>query len=257
MLHTWICSLVLAAAPVSAPVSSPVTPATTSLTAEQIIQKLVARDKVLVARRKAFDYDVAITRQKLGYDGSVTETLRDSVLVTENNGPSYNTRSGDGSPDEEQRKTAREEPFELLKIIDHYNYTLEGEQTVDGVACYRIRFTPKPDQPYTNREEKVLNNVSGLIWAAKSDFSLIKDEGSLLRPVSVAWIFATLREMEFRFDAMLMPNGDYGPGHLQYRYLVSIPFGQLSERDTRVSSNYRPAKVVSEKDRPAAGTAAN
>jgi hypothetical protein len=155
--------------------------------------------------------------------------------------PGYGTRSTPGDPEREAQKTSKEEPFELLKIIDHYTYTLEGEETVDGVDCYKIGFTPKPDMPYANREEKVLNNVSGHIWAAKNDYSLIKNEGSLMSPVSVAWIFASLREMEFHFDAMRMPNGDYGPGRLQYRYLVGIPFTQLHERDTRVMSNYRPA----------------
>ena len=156
-------------------------------------------------------------------------------------GPGYGTRSVSGNPDDEAQKTSKEEPFELLKIIDHYKYTLEGEETVDGVDCYKIAFTPKPDMPYENREEKVLNNVSGHIWASKLDYSLIKNEGYLLRPVSVAWIFATLREMEFHFDAMQMPNDDYGPGHLMYRYLVSIPFTEMHERDTRVMSKYRPA----------------
>ncbi len=87
----------------------------------------------------------------------------------------------------------------------------------------------------------MLNNGSGHIWASTQDYSVIRNEGSLMHPVSVAWIFATLREMEFHFDAMRMPNGDYGPGRLQYRYFVSIPFTHLHERDTRVMSNYRPA----------------
>ncbi len=238
MFHPWICALLLAAMPVANPAPAPA-PAAPPLTADQVIAKVVARDKELVARRKAFDYDVAITRETLGYKREVTSKTHDDVVVVGNNGPSYGTRTVGGNPQQEQKKTAREEPFELLKIIDHYKYTIEGEETVDGVLCYKIAFTPKPDMPYSNREEKVLNNVAGHIWASERDFSLIKNEGALLRPVSVAWIFATLREMEFHFDAMLMPNGDYGPGRLQYHYLVTIPFGQLSERDTRVSSNYR------------------
>jgi hypothetical protein len=60
-----------------------------------------------------------------------------------------------------------------------------------------------------------------------------------MHPVSVAWIFATLRQMKFQFDAMLMPNGEYGPGHLQYTYLVDVPFFDMHERDTRAMSNYR------------------
>jgi hypothetical protein len=228
----WICYLLLATTPAWAG---------TAPTADDMIRLIAARDKQLVQRRKAFDYDMEITREKLDSDRAVVSTVRDKTVVTGDRRPGYGTRSASGDPEQEAQKTSREEPFELLKIIDHYNYTLEGEETVDGVDCYKIGFTPKPDMPYENREEKVLNNVSGHIWAAKQDYSVIKNEGSLMHPVSVAWIFATLREMEFHFDAMRMPNGDYGPGHLQYRYLVSIPFMQLHERDTRVMSNYRLA----------------
>jgi hypothetical protein len=228
----WVCYLLLAVGPLSAE---------TAPSADEIISRVVVRDKQLVQRRKAFDYDVEITREKLDSNRAVVSTIRDKMVVVGDRRPGYGTRPATGNPEQEAQKTSREEPFELLKIIDHYTYTLEGEETVDGVDCYKIGFTPKPDMPYDNREEKVLNNVSGHIWAAKNDYSLIKNEGSLMSPVSVAWIFASLREMEFHFDAMRMPNGDYGPGRLQYRYMVGIPFTQLHERDTRVMSNYRPA----------------
>jgi hypothetical protein len=209
-------------------------------TADALIQKVVARDHELVARRSAYDYDIAITREKLHDDGSVASKVEETQTMRGDQRPGYQTRSND--PNTEAQNQSREEPFELLKIIDHYTYTLEGEETVNGVACYRIAFTPKPNLPYANREEKVLNNVSGHIWAAVSDYSVIRNEGALLRPVSVAWIFATLREMKFHFDSMPLPNGDYGPGRLQYEYLVSIPFFQLHERDTRVMSHYREVK---------------
>jgi hypothetical protein len=215
--------------------------AETTPTAEEMIHLIAARDKQLVERRKAFDYDIEITREKLDSTGAVTSSTKEKVVVQGDRRPGYGTRAADSNPEQEAAKTSKEEPFELLKIIDHYTYTLEGEETVDGVDCYKIGFTPKPEQPYDNREEKVLNNVSGHIWASKRDYALIKNEGSLLRPVSVAWIFATLREMEFHFDSMRMPNGDYGPGHLMYQYRVTIPFTELHERDLRKMSNYRPA----------------
>jgi hypothetical protein len=206
-----------------------------------MIRQIVARNNQLVQRRKAFDYDIEIIREKFDENRAVVSTVREKVVVTGDLRPGYGTRSAPGAPEQEAQKTSKEEPFELLKIIDHYTYTLEGEETVDGVDCYKIAFTPKPDMPYENREEKVLNNVSGHIWASKQDYSVIKNEGFLMHPVPVAWIFATLEEMDFHFDAMQMPNGDYGPGRLQYQYLVSIPFMQLHERDTRIMSNYRPA----------------
>jgi hypothetical protein len=232
MLLKWICLLLLAATPVKA-ASAP--------TASEIIRQVVARDKVLVERRKAFDYDIEITREKLDSKLTVLSTDREKEVMRGDRRPSYGTRTASADPEKEAQMTSREEPFELLNVIDHYTYTLEGDQWVDGVDCYKIGFKPKPDMPYSNREEKVLNNVSGHIWASKLDFSVIRNEGYLMRSVSVAWIFATLREMEFHFDATRLPNGDYGPGRLQYRYLVDIPFTQLHERDTRIMSKYRPA----------------
>jgi hypothetical protein len=53
--------------------------------------------------------------------------------------------------------------------------------------------------------------------------------------------------MEFQFDSMPLPNGDYGPMQVQYRYLVSIPFTSLHERDTRKMSNYRLSATDSSK----------
>ena len=212
-----------------------------NLSAGDIIARVVARDKVLVEHRKAFDFDIAITREKLDADHNVVETIHENAVVHGGLAPGYGTRSNSGDPQQEQQKTAHEEPFEFLKIIDHYAYTREPDETVNGVDCYKIAFTPKPDMPYINREEKVLNHVSGHIWASKLDFSVIKNEGALMEPVSVAWIFASLHEMEFHFDTTRLPNGEYGPGRLMYRYLVNIPFMQLHERDTRVMSNYRLA----------------
>lgn len=207
--------------------------------ADEIISRVVAQDKLLVQRRKAFDYDLEIIREKLDDNRAVTDTIKEHQVVIGDHRPNYDTRAATGNPDDEARKASREEPFELLNIIDHYTYSLEGEEVADGVLCYKIAFTPKPDMPYENREEKVLNAVSGHIWASTKDYSLIKNQGALMHPVSVAWIFATLREMEFQFDSMPLPNGDSGPKQVQYRYLVSIPFTTLHERDTRKMSNYR------------------
>jgi hypothetical protein len=210
--------------------------------ARSMVAQIAARDKVLQERRRAYDYDLQITREKLDDQGQVTSTTREEVVVRGDARPNFGTRPDQaGAPADESQKAAREEPFELPRIIDHYNYTLEGEETVDGVACYRIGFSPKPDMPYDNREEKVLNAVAGHLWASTRDFSLVRNEGSLLHPVAVAWVFASLTQMQFRYDSQPLPNGDQGPREEEYSYRVEIPFFTLHERDTRRMSGYRPA----------------
>ncbi len=45
--------------------------------AEDLIRKIAARDKELVDRRKACDYDISITREKLDSDANVDTTEKD------------------------------------------------------------------------------------------------------------------------------------------------------------------------------------
>jgi hypothetical protein len=220
-----------------------VVPASATPTADELIKLVAARDKQLVERRKAFDYDLDITREKLDDKRAPVETTHEHLVVRGDHRPDYGTRTTTGTPAEETQKASREEPFELLKMVDHFTFKLEGTEMADEVECYKVRFTPKPDMPYNNREEKVLNAVSGHLWISTRDYSLIKNQGSLMHPVSVAWIFASLTEMEFTFDSMPLPNGDYGPKQVQYRYLVDIPFTTIHERDTRKMSNYRSTKT--------------
>jgi hypothetical protein len=238
MLLRWIIGVLLVA----------MMPAQAEPTAREIIDRVVAQDGLLHRHRGAFDFDLEITREKLDDQRHVLSTSREKVVVEGARRPDFGTHVDTGNaPESEAKKASRDEPFELLNIIDHYDYALEGEEMADGILCYKIAFTPKPDMPYRNREEKVLNAVSGHIWASVKDCSLIRDEGALMHPVAVAWFFASLREMEFCFDTAPLPNGEYGPRREQYRYLVYIPFLTIHERDTRQMSNYRAAGV------PAAG----
>jgi hypothetical protein len=233
-LRWFCCALVAAVLPASAAESG-------VPDAHAIVVRMAARDRELQTHRKGFDYDLEITREKLGDHDEVTSSSKEKMVVQGDDRPDFGTRSSPGAPEDEAKKASREEPFELLNILDHYNYALEGEETMNGVLCYRIAFTPKPDMPYDNREEKVLNAVAGHLWASTKDYSLVRNEGALLRPVPVAWVFASLEKMNFHFDASPLPNGDYGPREEQYSYLVSIPFFTLHERDTRQMSNYRRA----------------
>lgn len=233
MVMRWLCCALLFG---SWPIQADPT-----LSAREIVDRLAAQDRLLQQRRKAFDYDLQITREKLDAQRAVTSSSTEKIVVKGDRRPDFGTRPEASSTENETKKAAREEPFELLKILDHYDYALQGEEMVAGVLCYKIGFTPKPNMPYDNREEKVLNAVSGHLWVSTKDYSLLRNEGALMHPVSVAWIFASLREMEFQFDAMPLPNGDWGPRREQYRYLVHIPFMTLHERDTREMSNYRLA----------------
>ena len=205
--------------------------------AEVLVQKMVDRDKELVRHRARYTYTAGETREKLDADGKVITSSYDEVQIQGDKSPDYGTRSNkDIEADLEQ--AAREEPFNILNIISHYNYALIGSETLDGTPCFKIKFTPKGDQPYHNREEKVANELEGYLWIAKADYSLVRNVGNLTKPVSVAWFFATLRELDFSFQTKPLPNGELGPSQIQYRFRVQVLFMNIHERHTRVMTNY-------------------
>lgn len=204
-----------------------------------LVQKMVARDKVLVQRRAGYTYTVVETREKLDSDGKTLASSDVRMEVTGTKSPDYGTRSGQGV-EASLKQAAREEPFNILHILSHYHFTMAGDDVWNGVPCYKVHFTPRDNQPYDNREEKVANGLQGDFWVAKADYSLMHNTGSLVAPVSVAWFFASVHELNFDFDAMKLPNGDFGPGRIQYSFRVALPFFGIHERHTRIYSNYRP-----------------
>lgn len=205
--------------------------------AQEIVVKVAKRDKELQQRRKNLNYNLEVIEQKLDDDKKVISSTDTNTEIYGDKRPGYAPPPG-ATPQDEVKEQAKEEPFNILNVIDHFSYDMEGEETILGVPCYKIHFAPKGDQPYHSREEKVVNAVAGYIWAAKSDYTLMKNTGSLTHPVSVAWFFASLRELEFRYDAQLLPNGDYGPKQIVYRFKVSIPFGSIHERHEQIMTDY-------------------
>jgi hypothetical protein len=206
--------------------------------AESVVQKMVERDKELVRNRAVYTYTVDETRQKLDPVGKVVSSSEEEEQIQ--GAPSPPKITPDNQDIETTLKqTAKEEPFNILKIISHYHYTLAGNEVVNDLPCIKIKFSPKDNQPYRNRDEKVANEIEGYLWITETDYTLARNSGKLTKPVSVAWFFATLQEMEFQFETKPLPNGDLGPSMVEYKFRVQIPFAQIYERHIRVTKDYR------------------
>jgi len=206
--------------------------------AEEIVQKMVERDKVLVKHRVIYTYTIKKTREKLDAKNKVVSTSEELEQIQGDQSPDYQTRNAEGM-EADLKQAAKEEPFNILNILSHFTFTMEEDETINGTLCYKIKFSPKGNQPSKNREEKVANEIQGYLWIAKSDYSLVRNTGKITKPVSVAWFFATLKEMEFLFESMVLPNGELGPGRIEYSFRVQVPFRQVHEKHIREMSDYK------------------
>lgn len=206
--------------------------------AQDLVDRMVVRDAEMVVRRAPLTYTLETVRHKLDKNGAVTSTTRETQQMRGNARIDYGTRD-DRGVEQDLERASKEEPFELISMLHHYTFRTLGEERVQGEPCWKVAFTPKPGMPFKNREEKVLNHTSGTLWIHQEDFSLMRSEGRLMKPVSVAWFLATLGEMEFRYDSRKLPNGDYGPASVIYQFKVNVLFAEIRERHERKMTNYR------------------
>lgn len=207
--------------------------------AEAIVEAMIARDRELVDRREGMVYTLVTRREKLDGEGKVVSVSEEQARMRGSEKVDYGTRPEGKSAEADLEKAAREEPFEILRVASHYDYTLEKSERVHGQLCYVVGYRPKAGMPYRNREEKVLNHVTGRMWIRQSDHSLLRNEGRLIKPVAVAWFMATLRDLEFVFETGRLPNGDFGPARVVYRFRVQVLFARIHERHVRTMSEYR------------------
>jgi len=201
--------------------------------AESIVQKMVDKDRNLVSGRKHLFCQIEETIEELDEDGELEGKKTFRRITRDEPVRNY---AGDNSHRLSNGKVevSKEEPFSILKIMPRFNLKMLPDEEVDGRLCYKIHFSPKGDQPYEGREEKVANELEGVLWIDKSDFSLVKNTGRLTKPVDVAWFFVTVREIDFTFSSTLLPNGELGPKIIQYRFLVDVPpFWVFHEVHTR------------------------
>ena len=128
-------------------------------------------------------------------------------------------------------------PNEDSSILDQlhlFDWKLEAEDDSQGEACYRLAFTPKNGTKALGGRDEVIAKTSGRCWVAKSDFSKIRLEGRLTRPVEVMGFLVTVREVDFLTTTRRLAQGVAAPQQVRYRFQVEVfPVFEFHERHTQ------------------------
>jgi hypothetical protein len=102
-----------------------------------------------------------------------------------------------------------------------------------------VAFEPRPNQPYRDQTEKVLNQLHGKMWISTKDYSVLKTEATLAHPVNVAWIFAQVSAIDFRY-VLDNTTGGMGPARIQTSVKVDAPFLSIRQRMVVDMSQFEP-----------------
>jgi hypothetical protein len=220
------------------------------LSARQIIDRAVTTDKRLRESRTAYTYQYKLKTEKLDRKDHILSTEEFKARVRPNKEISYSVEimedaaTKSAAQKKNQTKQVNEArslmtKIELEKLAEYYHYEKEGEATLLKRPAHIIRFSPKSSLKAKSREEKVLHALEGRLWIDQENFAILQSEASLSHPVAVAWFFATLRELEFSYQALLLPNGDPAPANFHLFLDVQIPFGYQRQRQHSTMSQYQ------------------
>ncbi len=109
------------------------------------------------------------------------EKLRRSIEERSHETPEERKRRLDEV--EARRNRMREE---LREIPDAFDFTLAGEDRLDGTEVWMIDASPHPGYKAKAQMARFVGKVKGRFWIAKQDYHWVKAEIETLEPISVA-----------------------------------------------------------------------
>jgi hypothetical protein len=219
-----------------------------------ILAGVIARDQATQKNLKSLQYHQVLETERLDAQDKVTQKQEIEMIVRPGAADEMQVISEKGdnlpaNPDQAhlqaQGKQFQKQKFDfpLKEMISRYTITLAGEETLRGQPVYVLAFEPKPDQPYRNQTEKVLNHLRGRTWVSTRDYSVLKTEASLAEPVNVAWIFAKISTLDFHYELDNAP-GELGPAQVKTSVEVNAPFLTVRQRMKVDLSQFEPLTKI-------------
>jgi hypothetical protein len=96
-----------------------------------------------------------------------------------------------------EQRTARLAKYEkerqfIREIPEAYNFTLTGEEAVNGRPAWVIQLRPRPEFVPTMSHSALLKHIEGKLWIDKEDVQWAKAEANVVEPVSIGLILARI-----------------------------------------------------------------
>ena len=252
----------------------------TSITVDQIIKNAIRRDEELRELREGFTYHLKLVTERLDDDNkvipdktkTVTAKIKPGKDITfsadfnddsKDNGnssssqTSYAGATGGRGLKSSQKKSSDDDDddsnkdvedakkvnamLDMGKIAPRFKYSRMTDETLRNRNCYVIKFSPKKDQPFASREEKVINKVGGTIWIDQNDFSIVQTKGKLTEEVDVAWFLATMKGLDFNYQTSELSNLNIPvPSNFFMNFDLNIMGYRMAQRQTSVMDDYQP-----------------
>jgi hypothetical protein len=246
---------------------------TPALTPEEIMAKAVTRAESITTAREArpdYFYTKKTITEDLDSKGHVKERKERLYEVSVAAGLSYLKLlqlNGQNLITAELKKQAEHEAAERQKLSDakpgqkgddrenfltaelvqKFNFSLSGQQVINGRNAYVLTFVPKSGLGVKRLTDRFVNQMAGTAWIDAEDFEIARAEIHLKAEVSL-WggMVGTLRHCRFTLERTRLADGSwfnsYSHGIFEGRKLLE----PMLIRTHSESTNFRPASLAAQ-----------
>jgi hypothetical protein len=150
-----------------------------------------------------------------------------------------------------------EEHMLMQQMVEAFQFTLAGEQEVNGVECYVLDAKPNPAYQPPVQKARVLLGMQGRLWIDKQHYHWVKVQAEVINPVEFGLFVAKVKPGT-KFELEQAPAGDvWLPKRFSQSVNASV-FGVYGMRcrEEEEYSDYRPS-ALSANGQPVASGAAS
>ena len=209
---------------------------------KELIQRVIARDETTQQMLATMQFHETIRTERLDRHDAVTSREEMQALVQPGAAPEIKVISTSGAhlpldPDQAQAQAKGREVEQqkhnltLRHLADRFVIRYAGLTTYRQEPAYLLTFEPKPNQPYDDQTERVLNHLHGWLFVSPRDAVLLRTEASLTGPVEVAWFLASIQSLNFTYELRSLHH-EFGPAWLETRVEVTAPLFDLRQHQT-------------------------
>ena len=142
-----------------------------------------------------------------------------------------------------QYQRERHQDHELMsEMAKAFDFSLSGEDTVDGRRCFALNATPKPGYQPPNRDTQVLKGMRGKLWVDADQYQWVKVHAEVFRPVNFGLFFARVKPgTEFTFEQKPVQGNLWLPSHFSMNLNARVFVASKRSHDDETYSDYHRA----------------
>ena len=203
-----------------------------ALTADQIIQKAVARAQNPAAKpgKGAYTYTKLTVMEELDSAGKVKEHKEKVYQVNFRDGATYaklvevngrapgqadlkkqvqNEADANQMTGAKSKKGENRENFLTPEIVERFDFRLVGQTNFNGRATYQVAFQPKnPAPPSHHMVDRLLDRISGMVWIDAEEFEIARAELQLGSEVNLlGGVVGSLKKLAYTMTCTRIDDG--------------------------------------------------